>query len=454
MACLSRATRCRSGDDVDAGDARNGYLVVGAGATGLAFADEILRASKQARVVLVERRAKAGGHWNDAYPFVTLHQPALYYGVNSEPLGGGGGDLVSRQQILAYDERVIAKWTATGRLEFLPLCDFDAETGCVSSTVAPELDYEIRVRRKTVDTTYMNVTVPSTTPPGYDVAAEVPIVPINTLARLEKPWSNYVVVGGGKTGIDAILFLLDRGVEPDRIRWIVPNDAWFLNRASVMPDRLAEDLPAQLRCLRDSPDLESAIRRLEAEGRLLRLDPTVWPTKYRCATVNEEELAALRRIDDVVRMGRITRIDSSSIELTGGIVVAEPGSLYVDCTADGLARRPSRPISRATGSRCNRSRCANPSSARRPSRRSKARPVRRGQECALSSRSPPRTHAGLRRSGPDHDRETSTRWLGVDRCGCSAIACRSRITSDSQAIFASSGASPNGSAWTPDTSPR
>jgi len=60
------------------------YLVVGAGAAGLAFADTLI-AESDAEVVIVDRRAAPGGHWNDAYPFVRLHQPSLYYGVNSRP---------------------------------------------------------------------------------------------------------------------------------------------------------------------------------------------------------------------------------------------------------------------------------------------------------------------------------------------------------------------------------
>ena len=102
------------------------YLIVGAGAMGIAFADEIIHGSRDASVILVERRAKPGGHWNDAYPFVTLHQPALFYGVNSETLGAGGKDLVSRAQILGYYERVLKKLEATGRFEFLPLCNYEA----------------------------------------------------------------------------------------------------------------------------------------------------------------------------------------------------------------------------------------------------------------------------------------------------------------------------------------
>jgi cation diffusion facilitator CzcD-associated flavoprotein CzcO len=61
------------------------YLVVGAGATAMAFVDTLLGETK-ARIVLVDRRHKPGGHWNDAYPFVGLHQPAAFYGVASREL--------------------------------------------------------------------------------------------------------------------------------------------------------------------------------------------------------------------------------------------------------------------------------------------------------------------------------------------------------------------------------
>ena len=52
------------------------YLVVGSGAAGMAFADSLISES-DARIVMVDRRSAPGGHWNDAYPFVRLHQPSL-----------------------------------------------------------------------------------------------------------------------------------------------------------------------------------------------------------------------------------------------------------------------------------------------------------------------------------------------------------------------------------------
>jgi cation diffusion facilitator CzcD-associated flavoprotein CzcO len=63
------------------------YLVIGAGAVAMAFVDTLL-SETDARVVLVDRRHKPGGHWNDAYPFVGLHQPAAFYGVGSRELSG------------------------------------------------------------------------------------------------------------------------------------------------------------------------------------------------------------------------------------------------------------------------------------------------------------------------------------------------------------------------------
>ena len=64
------------------------YLVVGAGATGLAFTDALVEHAPGVRVALVDRRHGVGGHWLSAYPFVRLHQASTFYGVASTVLGG------------------------------------------------------------------------------------------------------------------------------------------------------------------------------------------------------------------------------------------------------------------------------------------------------------------------------------------------------------------------------
>ena len=52
----------------------------------------------------------------------------------------------------------------------------------------------------------------------------------------------------------------------------------------------------------------------------------------------------LRRIENVIRQGRVVRIQAESIELEKGTIPTSPKMLHVDCTADGLAKREVRPV--------------------------------------------------------------------------------------------------------------
>ena len=47
------------------------------------------------------------------------------------------------------------------------------------------------------------------------------------MSELKEGLERYMIVGGGKTGIDAALYLLDHGVNPDTISWVIPNDSWY-----------------------------------------------------------------------------------------------------------------------------------------------------------------------------------------------------------------------------------
>ena len=98
---------------------------------------------------------------------------------------------------------------------------------------------------------------------------------MNGLARVERPWQRYTVIGAGKTGLDALLYLLAQvcfcicvyvcvcvchchctqgllfksrcnvcqcqclnvqGVAPSKIQWVCSNDVWYLNRAAIVND--------------------------------------------------------------------------------------------------------------------------------------------------------------------------------------------------------------------------
>ena len=106
------------------------YLIVGAGAMGMAFADVLLNET-DATFAIVDDRASPGGHWNDAYSFVRLHQPSAFYGVNSAKLGSdridqygwnaGLYELASKGEILGYYDQVMrGKFLASGRVQYFP----------------------------------------------------------------------------------------------------------------------------------------------------------------------------------------------------------------------------------------------------------------------------------------------------------------------------------------------
>src|SRR5262245_5713170 len=142
------------------------YLIVGAGATGLAFADTLVTET-DADVVIVDRRAAPGGHWNDAYGFVRLHQPSLYYGVISVPLGNdllepdgleaGLYERATCAEIRGYYDRVLHKHLLpSGRVRFLAQSNY--ENGRVVSALTGT-STDVRVRRSVVDASYLSPSI-------------------------------------------------------------------------------------------------------------------------------------------------------------------------------------------------------------------------------------------------------------------------------------------------------
>lgn len=333
------------------------YVIAGAGAVGLAFADTLVSETR-ASLVIVDRRARPGGHWHDAYPFVRLHGPSATYGVNSMPLGSGRIDevglnrglheLASGDEIRAYFDRVMnERLLPSGRVTYLPLHDVDDDG--VATSLLDGSRRRLVARRRWVDATRADTQVPATHPPRYAVAAGVCSVTPGELARRPRPGRGHVIVGGGKTAIDTALWLLAQGVAPETITWIRPREAWLLNRAHVQPTpafahRTLAALTAELEAARDAVSLADLFARLEAAGTLQRIDTGVRPTMYRCAVVSEAELAELRRIRNVVRLGHVRAIERDRIVLAGGEIATTPEHVHVHCSAGGLPRGPAQPV--------------------------------------------------------------------------------------------------------------
>ncbi len=325
------------------------YLIKGAGAMGMAAAD-VLLAETSAELLIVDRHHRPGGHWNDAYPFVRLHQPSTTYGVNSRALGNGAKDtvglnrglyeLASGAEVLAYFDAVMQEqFLPTARVRWLPMHELLPD-GSVRSLLNGRT-MPVQVRRKTIDSTHLNTQVPSTRPPQYAVAEGMTCVPLNQLPQFRQPPDGWVIVGAGKTAMDAVIWLLQQGVEPSAVRWIMPRDSWLVDRANVQPapDRFMEcfgAVAAQLHAVVEAGSMADLYRRLEAAGQLLRIDPRVEPTKYYCATVSQAELAQLRRISQVVRLGRVQRIEHNRIVLEQGEIPTTPGTVHVDCSATAI----------------------------------------------------------------------------------------------------------------------
>jgi hypothetical protein len=332
------------------------YLVIGAGGMGMAFTDEILTQTS-ATVTIVDRNHRPGGHWNDAYPFVRLHQPSVCYGVNSTPLGRyaidqvgwnkGCYELASGNEVVAYFDQVMReRFLPSGRVRYLPMCEYRSPGRVVSRVNGTE--YEVQAG-KTVDATYMNVIVPSQRPPKFTVHEGAVCIPPNQLPRAATEFQSFTIVGSGKTGIDACLFLLEMGVDPAAITWIVPNDAYLFDRFTGNPGRKFTDIITTgrvevLNAALEADSVDDFFQRVLDCDKLLVLDPGVKPTRWRCATVTRLELEQLRRLPNIVRMGHVEAVRPDQIELQDGTRPTPPGSVYVDCAADGLRSRPEKQV--------------------------------------------------------------------------------------------------------------
>ena len=333
------------------------YVIVGAGAVAMAFADTLL-SETAADMIIVDRRAKPGGHWNDAYPFIRLHSPSAYYGVNSSPLGSGRIDEIGFNQGLqelatgaetcAYFDRVMhQRFLPSGRVTWLPLCDY-AQDGVATSRLSGATT-TLRARKKIVDATFADTRTPASHPPAYAVAPGVRCITPNALAGLSDAAAGFTIIGAGKTAMDTALFLLEFGVDPDAITWIRPRDAWLQNRTrlQVSDAFFAETvggMAAEMEAARDAASIGDLFLRLEAAGQLLRIDPTVTPTMYRCAICTEAEVEAMRRIRSVVRLGRVTALEPERIVLQGGTAPTSRQHVHIDCSADGIPNKSPVPI--------------------------------------------------------------------------------------------------------------
>ena len=341
------------------------YLIIGSGAAGLAFADTLIDEST-AHITIVDRHGKPGGHWNDAYSFVTLHQPSAFYGVNSMALGTNRKDtagankglyeLASGAEVSGYFDRVMnQKLLPSSRVSYHPMCNYlgDDAGGHRFVSILSGAETRVTVRKKVIDATYYSPTVPSTHTPKYKVAAGVRLVTPNALAHLwqgkQERAKHFMIIGAGKTAMDVGVWLLNAGAQPDDISWVMPRDSWLVNRPQTQPgaeffnDAIGGQAN-QMEAFAKATSIDDLFARLEACDAMLRIDPTRKPSMFHFATISKGEVELLKTIKNVIRLGHVQSIESREMALDQGRVALPDGTLCIDCTASAVEQRPIAPI--------------------------------------------------------------------------------------------------------------
>ncbi len=354
------------------------YLVVGAGTACLSFLDTVLARREEATFVLVDRFSAPGGHWTKAYPYVRLHQPSCYYGVNSLPLskldkkGNEPFDQnvrASAKEICEYYQKVVDNFVASGRVTTYFNANYEGEaknedgssnpnsnnyndpTAKITHTITDKDGRKIFVDCTKVVRCESNVQVPSMrNGPPFPIDESVQCIAPNDLPATvgsESSYENYLVVGGGKTGTDAIIYLLrDKKIPYDQITWIVPRPAWYfvsdcLQRSSKPGRYFWQDAVRNIiNPFLAANSSKEAFLNMEKLGVTQRVDPDDenFPVVFKGATINQSEMNDLRKITNVVKhKGRVTSITKKDIVFQNGthsVPFSPSNSLVIDCTVE------------------------------------------------------------------------------------------------------------------------
>ena len=388
------------------------YLIIGGGACGMAFCDTLLGNApdnSNLRVIVVDKHDSPGGQWHDSYDFVRLHQPSSMYGVESKQLEeivvpiattstnndtnscssseqqhtNTNAHRAKRSELLRYyaDVQKDLETNPNYNFEFLgnttlDLAQLYESESIIRNPACPREEYAytytvtnnttgvartIRVRKRLVDARNLEPDLPVSTPPGFAFSADkISVVPVNDLVDngnandtpLAKGKKHFVVIGGGKTGMDAVFHLLtEKNVSLDDLLWVVPNDAWITARENIgncidllytsaklfdegyhsstttsnsSSTRTSSDKESQEKkeSDNDTPNdttttktgitddfFQRGFLEWEKQGHVYRLAPSVVPTKFKDATLSRNELTVLQTaVPRMVRGHRISEI--------------------------------------------------------------------------------------------------------------------------------------------------
>jgi len=339
-------------------------------------------------VVMLDKHPGPGGQWNDSYDFVRLHQPSNMYGVESTKLEPdddnannnadteGEAHRAKRSEILDYYQRVRQNLEHKFDFHFLGDTTFNMdliENGNTDDGTAPDVEYKLDEKRsirakKVVDARYLEPDLPVHVGPKFTFNSDkINCIPVNSLptstsfATIDKGTSttsevkqNYVIIGAGKTGMDAIVYLLEQGrVDPDDIMWIVPHEAWITARENIgscmellhtctkETQKSSSGGASKSSSVTSKEFFQNGFLKWEMQGKVYRFDKDILPTKFKDATLSKSELALLQQVKRVVRNGRVKSIeDDGTLTFADGTTLDLPWSssstkdtTFIHCSA-------------------------------------------------------------------------------------------------------------------------
>jgi hypothetical protein len=149
--------------------------------------------------------------------------------------------------------------------------------------------------------------------------------------------------------MDVAVWLMHMGVEASNISWVRPRETWLINRASTQPGAkfAANSIGWQLEQMRIGATATSGdeiFLHLEKHGHMFRLDQSSLPSKFHYPTISQGEVDLLRRIEHVIKIGRVSLIEPGVLHGVNGDAKVPLDSLFIDCTATAAKRTAVSPI--------------------------------------------------------------------------------------------------------------
>jgi len=115
----------------------------------------------------------------------------------------------------------------------------------------------------------------------------------------------YLVVGAGKSAVEALLWLLKKGIDPETITWVLPHESYWLQ------ERVPPATPS---------------------GKVRTVQPQAQSSKFQCAALSNQELKDLGLVTNIVRLGLVMGAEPGRLLFERGEVPLQTGSVVLDCS--------------------------------------------------------------------------------------------------------------------------